>query len=366
MSSAFAIAKPFLKVLDPERAHGLTIAALERGVYPRPLKPDPGPLSVTMFGQALTNPVGVAAGFDKDARVPAALLGMGFGFAEVGTLTPHPQMGNPKPRNFRLPLDNAIINRNGFNNCGHDAAFARLSANPVDGCVGINLGANKDSEDRVGDYVLGVSRFAALASYFMVNISSPNTPGLRNLQAPDEIDALLVRVLAERDRMAGEIGRKVPIAIKLAPDIADDDLQPICERICSHAVAAIAISNTTIERPETLKSPQDLVKEAGGLSGQPLFERSTRVLARAYLIIGDRIPLIGIGGIDSGARALSKIQAGATLIQLYTGLVYSGPALLAEIKETLVEAVKTSPNATEISDLVGSHAARWANSEANI
>lgn len=360
MSGAFSFVRPLLHTLDPERAHALTIAALERGVYPRSRQPDPAALHLRAFDTELTNPVGVAAGFDKDARVPGALIAMGFGLAEVGTLTPRPQAGNPKPRNFRLPADGAIINRNGFNNCGHAEAFARLSAMKLAGCIGVNLGANKDSEDRVADYVAGVTQFAALARYFMVNVSSPNTPGLRNLQAPDEIDRLLSRVVGERDRMAAEIGRRVPVAIKLAPDIADEDLAPICARICGHDVAAIAISNTTIARPRTLQSPADLVAQAGGLSGRPLFDASTRMLARVFEIVGSRIPLVGIGGIDSGASACAKVRAGATLIQVYTGLVYRGPELLADIKAALAQAVADEPGAVSVGDLVGRDAARWA------
>jgi dihydroorotate dehydrogenase len=360
MINPFSLAKPLLHTLDPERAHALTIAALEKGVYPRPRGPAPEALKVSAFGTELPNPIGIAAGFDKDARVANALTGMGFGFAEVGTLTPRPQEGNPKPRNFRLPADGAIINRNGFNNCGHEAALARLEGSAIKGCVGVNLGANKDSDDRVADYVAGVSRFAHLARYFMVNVSSPNTPGLRNLQAPDEIDRLLSRVIAERDRMAATVDRKVPVAIKLAPDIADDDLEPILDRIRRHDVAAIAISNTTIARPATLKSPPELVAEAGGLSGHPLFEPSTRMLARAFRIVGRDVPLIGIGGIDTGARAVAKVRAGATLIQLYTGLVYRGPELLDEIKDAMLLAVKSDPDVRTIADLIGKDADDWA------
>lgn len=363
LSFASHLARPVLLAMDPERAHDTTIRALEAGAYPRPTGPDAPELAVDAFGQRLPNPIGMAAGFDKDARVAGPVLSMGFGFAEVGTLTPRPQAGNPKPRVFRLRADNAIINRYGFNNAGHDAALSRLTSDRPDGCLGVNLGANKDSSDRVLDYVTGVRRFASIASYLMINISSPNTPGLRDLQAPRDVATLLAAVLAARDETAEEIGRSVPVAIKLAPDIADDDLEPILSAILDHDVAAIAISNTTIARPKTLRASAELIAEAGGLSGRPLFATSTRMLARAYGLCGGRVPLIGIGGVDSGGRAVEKIRAGASLVQVYTGFVYQGPGLLTDMKTSLTTAVRETPNADTVADLVGTDAQRWANAQ---
>jgi len=349
-----------LRRLDPERAHALTLSALERGLGPKANSRDDACLSISAMGLNLPNPVGVAAGFDKDARVPDAVLDMGFGFAEVGTITPNPQPGNPRPRVFRLPKDGAIINRNGFNNDGHDAALARLSARDRSGCVGINLGANKDSTDRNADYVTGVTRFYDYASYFMVNVSSPNTPGLRDLQAPDAVAALLSSVISERDRIAEKKkGRRVPVAIKLAPDIAEDDLDPIVERIMTCAVDAIAVSNTTIARPDRLKSKPDRIAEPGGLSGRPLFDTATIMLARVHRLSRGKVPLIGIGGIDTGGAAIAKVRAGATLIQLYTGLVYEGPALLGAIKSALQRAVRAEGLNT-VGDLVGRDRDLWA------
>ncbi len=360
-STSFAWSQPILQRLDPERAHALTLAALEKGFGGKAPGPDEPLLKTSLFGRDLTNPIGIAAGFDKDARVPDSLMAMGFGFAEVGTLTPKPQDGNPKPRVFRLRADRAIINRLGFNNGGHDDAYARLKAREdKPGLVGVNLGANKDSADSVADYVVGVRRFADVAGYFMVNVSSPNTPGLRDLQAPDAVSDLLGRVIEARDDIATESGRTpVPIAIKLAPDINEDDLAPVIERIKNAGVDAIAISNTTIARPDDLKSPAAETTEAGGLSGAPLFARSTAMLARVFALTGGTIPLIGIGGITTGRDAVAKIEAGATAIQLYTGLVYGGPPLLLEIKSALVRAMREA-DLTRLSDLCGRDQRAWA------
>ncbi|MEO1693787.1 MAG: quinone-dependent dihydroorotate dehydrogenase [Pseudomonadota bacterium] len=354
----FDLSRAVLTQLDPERAHELTLAALERGIHPK-LKHTTSPaLETDLFGARLPNPVGVAAGFDKDARVPDALLNIGFGFAEVGTLTPQPQAGNQKPRVFRLKPDRAIINRNGFNNGGHAAAKARLAERDRVGCVGVNLGANKTSTDRVADYVAGVTTFYDDASYFMVNVSSPNTPGLRDLQAPDAIGTLLDAVTAARDARADRSGRRVPIAVKLAPDIADDDLAPILDVLLGGGADAVAISNTTITRPASLSSDAAVIAETGGLSGAPLFERSTAVLARAYAHVGSQMALIGIGGIQTGQSAVDKIRAGATAIQLYTGLVYGGPEVLANITDALERAVRAEGVAS-VGDLVGTSYRDW-------
>ena len=262
------------------------------------------------------------------------MLGMGFGFAEIGTVTPLPQAGNPRPRIFRLIRDRALINRLGFNNSGHAAALARLAAAKRNGVIGVNVGANKDAADRVADYVAGVRAFYDVASYFTINISSPNTPGLRDLQAPAALDELVARVLRAREELMSAGRPRRPIVVKLAPDIAEDDLAPIVQVLVARGVDGIAVSNTTLARDGLAETA--LAKEAGGLSGRPLFHRSTVMLARVYAAdTGGKIPLIGIGGIDSGAAALAKIEAGATLLQLYTGLIYEGPGLIARIKQSL-------------------------------
>lgn len=351
------LGRPLLLAVEPERAHELALRALESGIYARDAGPGDPRLRVEAMGLGFPNPVGIAAGFDKDARVYDAMLDVGFGFSEVGTVTPLAQKGNPKPRVFRLIRDRGVINRLGFNNRGHELAHRLLSRRKPTGLIGVNIGANKDTEDKAADYVRGIARFYDLADYFMVNISSPNTPGLRDLQAPAALDALLTRVMAERDALAAAEARRVPIAVKLSPDVAEEDLPAICERLLAHKVDAIAVSNTTLARPAGLDPL--FANEAGGLSGRPLFERSTAVLARVYQATGGSVPLIGIGGIESGETALAKIEAGATLVQLYTALVYQGPALVGRIKQDLAAAV-TAAGVARISDLTGRKAQQWA------
>jgi dihydroorotate dehydrogenase len=346
-----------LALLPPENAHELTLKALEFGLFPRPSAPDHPSLTVGFAGMALPNPLAIAAGFDKNARVPDALIRLGCGFAEVGTVTPRAQSGNPLPRVFRLPAERAVINRLGFNNEGLAAALERLTARAkLGGVVGVNIGANKDTVDRVGDYVHGIDAFYDVASYFVINISSPNTPGLRDLQTPAALDQLLRRVMAARAANTAVGKPKRPIIVKLTCDIAEGDLPAVVEQLTTHAVDAIAISNTTLSRGGIKDSAG---QEAGGLSGRPLFRRSTAMLAKVYVATGGSIPLIGIGGIDTGAAALAKIEAGATLLQLYTGLVYEGVGLIGRIKEHLVQSVR-SANATALSDLVGREAETWA------
>ncbi len=349
-------ARPMLFMLQPEDAHEATLKALERGVHPRHAGGGRPELTVSALGLAFPNPVGVAAGFDKDARVPDAVLAIGCGFAEIGTVTPLPQSGNPKPRVFRLIEDRAVINRLGFNNGGHAAALARLQRRPARGIVGVNIGANKDATDRAADYVRGLEAFNAVASYFTVNISSPNTPGLRDLQAPAALAELLDRVMSAREALVARGGPKRPIVVKIAPDIDEADLPAIVERLVAHAVDGIAVSNTTLARP-LLKSRE--AAELGGLSGRPLFERSTIVLARVHALSGGKVPLIGIGGIDSGETALQKIDAGATLLQLYTGLIYNGAGLIDRINAHLAETVR-SAGVRSISELTGRRSAHWA------
>lgn len=357
ISGLARVAWPFLRAMDPERAHDMTLRLLETGIYPRDRTQDDPRLSVDVWGLTFSNPIGIAAGFDKDARVAGPLHGLGFGFVEVGTVTPQPQAGNPKPRIFRLPARRAVINRLGFNNQGHAAALARLRTRPRDRIIGINIGANAKSEDRIADYEAGLDVFGSLADYLVVNISSPNTAQLRDLQAPEALDALLTRLSARRTAMADNGEALPPLIVKLAPDIADDDLPLIVERLIAHAVDGIAISNTTIARDQVAGEP--LADEAGGLSGAPLFERSTRMLARVYRQTEGRVPLIGIGGIDSGTRAVEKIAAGASLIQLYTGLIYAGPGLIGDIKTAILSALDER-QAASVAELTGRDAEIWA------
>jgi len=306
-----------------------------------------------LWGLAFSNPVGMAAGFDKSARVFGPLLDMGLGFVEVGTLTPKPQRGNPAPRIFRSAADGAIINRLGFNNEGQDAALRRLGV-AGSGIVGVNIGAGRESEDRGGDYVEGIARMSAVADYLTINISSPNTPGLRDLQVPDALDALLARVGKAR----GEQGKRPPLLVKLAPDIADDDLPAIVGVIEARGVDGIVVSNTTLARDGV--GDRAFAAEAGGLSGRPLFIRATRMLARIYRLTEGKLPLIGVGGIDSGETALAKIRAGASLVQLYTGLVFQGPKLIGDIKQALVKAMQEA-KVENMTTLIGRDADRWAN-----
>jgi dihydroorotate dehydrogenase len=357
LAALYNLARPLLFGLDPERAHELSLRALEAGIHPRAVVADDACLATMAWGLALPNPLGLAAGYDKDARVPDALLAMGLGHVEVGTLTPRPQSGNPRPRLFRLVRDRALINRLGFNNAGHAAALARMRQRLPVGVVGVNIGANRDAADRAADYVAGVRTFYDVASYFTINISSPNTPGLRDLQAPAALDDLLARVLEARAGLVAAGAPRRPIVVKLAPDIAAADLEPIVVVLTARGVDGIAVSNTTLARDGLAEAV--LGKESGGLSGTPLFQRSTAMLARVYLLTGGRIPLIGVGGIDSGDAAIAKIEAGATLLQLYTGLVYEGPRLIGRIKRSLVDYARREQIAS-LGEATGRRAHAWA------
>jgi dihydroorotate dehydrogenase len=316
---------------DPETAHALAIRGLKSGTLPAFAGTADPRLAVDLAGLGFPNPVGVAAGFDKNAEVPDALLGLGFGFAEVGTVTPRPQPGNPKPRVFRLPADAAVINRLGFNNQGHEAAWFRLEARNAPGIVGVNIGANKDSDDKPADYVAGLERFYALASYFTVNISSPNTPGLRDLQARDALGDLLARVGEARIAKIEETGRRVPIFLKIAPDVSEAGLEDIVAEVLDKGIDGIIVSNTTLSRAGLSADPG----EAGGLSGRPLFDRATIMLAKTRQRVGPDMALIGVGGVDGPETALGKIEAGADLVQLYTGMIYRGPTIARRICEGL-------------------------------
>ncbi|WP_343313560.1 quinone-dependent dihydroorotate dehydrogenase [Brucella sp. BE17] len=338
MSALFeTLGRSALFALDAEQAHGLSIAGLKTGLLSSSAPTDPA-LCLKVAGLKFPNPLGMAAGYDKNGEVPDAVLKLGFGFTEVGTVTPRPQSGNPRPRVFRLVEDNAVINRLGFNNEGHEAVFKRLSNRATSGIVGINIGANKDSEDRVADYVAGIRKFYQLARYFTVNVSSPNTPGLRNLQARESLRELLSRIREAHHEEGGKCTLKRPVFLKIAPDLDDDELDDIAAEAVAQKLDGIIVSNTTLSRAG-LKSPKHQ-EETGGLSGTPLFERSTVVLARMRERVGADMPLIGAGGIDSTDTALTKIRAGADLVQLYTGMIYRGPGLAGDILRGLSEAVK--------------------------
>jgi dihydroorotate dehydrogenase len=286
-------------------------------------------LAQRLWGLDFANPVGLAAGYDKDARVPDAMLRLGFGFVEVGTVTPRPQPGNPKPRLFRLEQDQAIINRMGFNSGGLDAACERLSRRIRSGIVGVNLGKNRDTDDATDDYGDGILRAARLADYLVVNISSPNTPGLRELQRRAMLGSLLDRLLSVRETT----GRRVPLLLKIAPDLTSEECRDIAQVVLEAGIDGLIVSNTTVERPLDLFSRH--AHEAGGLSGRPLFAPSTALLAEMYRLTQGRLPLIGVGGIANAEDAYAKIRAGASLVQLYTALVFAGPALVNKIKSGL-------------------------------
>lgn len=351
-----ALTRPFLFNLDPETAHKLTLAALARIPLPPP-RPDDPRLAVKAFGLAFPNPIGLAAGFDKDAEVADPMLRLGFGFVEIGTVTPLPQDGNPRPRVFRLPRDEAVINRLGFPSRGHAEAHARLLRwRGGAGIVGVNLGANKTSRDRAADYVQGITAFADVASYFTINISSPNTPGLRDLQQAPALDDLLARVLQARDEAAEAFGRR-PVLLKIAPDLSLTELDAIVDVSRKREIDGLIVSNTTVSRSGTL---QDFRKsEPGGLSGRPLFDLSTRILAAAFMRVERQFPLVGVGGIDSAEAAIAKIEAGASLLQLYTALVYKGPSLVGEIERGLLRRLDQDSCAS-LEALVGMRAGDWA------
>jgi dihydroorotate dehydrogenase len=325
----FQLARPFLHALDPESAHHATLAALRCAWLPRQGPDDPR-LAVRAFGLDFPNPIGLAAGFDKDGVAPDNLLALGFGFVEIGTITPRPQSGNPRPRLFRLDRDRAVINRLGFNSAGHAKAHENLARRRPTGIVGVNLGANKDSADRIADYVAGIEAFADLASYFTINVSSPNTPGLRDLQQAAALDELLSRVLEARDR--APVRR--PLLLKIAPDLLPDELDEVVRVARDKKIDGMIVSNTTISRPMGLASSH--AKENGGLSGRPLFDLSTRMLRETYQRVERQFPLIGVGGVDGPEAALEKLEAGASLAQLYSALVFDGPELIARIKSGLV------------------------------
>jgi dihydroorotate dehydrogenase len=329
VSLLYTLGTNALRQLPPETAHHATLAGLKLGLGPR-APTDRAEDGIMLAGLALPNRIGLAAGFDKNGEVPDAMLRAGFGFVECGTVTPRPQIGNPRPRLFRLPHDNAVINRMGFNNDGLTPFVDRLRARAGRaGIVGANLGANKDSADRIGDYIEGLRRVWLHCSYITLNISSPNTPGLRGLQTKAELEALLGRVMVAAQVQAQAHGHR-PVFLKVAPDLAEDEVRAISEAVIAHKIDALIVSNTTVDRPDSLKGRHR--NEMGGLSGQPVFAKSTRLLAEFKGALGGAMALIGVGGVATAADAQAKFEAGATAIQLYTALVYQGPALVQKIK----------------------------------
>jgi dihydroorotate dehydrogenase len=332
IGALFGLARPLIHKLDAEQAHRLTIAALAAAPPLRPAA-DPPSLAVEALGLRFSNPVGLAAGFDKHAEAIDGALGLGFGFVEIGGVTPLPQAGNPRPRVFRLPEDEAVINRYGLNSEGMETVAVRLAARrKKGGIVGVNLGANKDSADRSADYAVLAGRLAPLADFLTVNVSSPNTPGLRDLQAESALDDLIVRTLAARDEAAAG-AKPTPVLIKIAPDLSMPELDGMIAVARRRKVDGMIVSNTTIARPESLRSGNKA--ETGGLSGKPLFAASTRILAETFLRVERQFPLIGVGGIDSAQTAFAKIRAGASLVQFYSAMVFKGPGLVGEVKNGL-------------------------------
>jgi dihydroorotate dehydrogenase len=333
MSFIHSLGTLAVRQLPPEAAHSATIKSLQMGLGPRAPADKPSD-AIILAGLHLPNRIGLAAGFDKNAQVPDFMLAAGFGFVECGTVTPRPQAGNPKPRLFRLPQDHGVINRMGFNNDGLEVFVNRLRARSgKPGIVGANVGANKDTADRTGDYVEGLRRVWLHCSYVTLNISSPNTPGLRGLQTKTELEALLGRVMEMAATQTKAHGHR-PVFLKVAPDLDEDDVRAIAETVIAHKIDALIVSNTTVDRPDTLRGIHRT--ESGGLSGKPLFEKSTRLLREFKGAIGNALPLIGVGGIASAGDANAKFEAGATAIQLYSALVYEGPALVQKIKDGLV------------------------------
>jgi len=349
-----AFSLPLLRWFDPEDAHRIAIQGL-RLLPPIRQRVDDSELAVRAFGLNFPNPIGMAAGFDKSAEAPDALLRLGFGFVEIGSVTPKPQIGNPRPRLFRLERDEAVINRMGFNNDGAEVVLRRLAARAHHGgIVGVNVGANKDSPDRVADYVKLIETFAPVASYFTVNVSSPNTPGLRNLQQSAQLDELLAKVIDARERVRNNAGDS-PVLLKIAPDLSLAELDDVVHIARSRRVDGMIVANTTLARPSTLRET-NRAREQGGLSGRPLFRLSTRMVAETYVRAEGAFPLIGVGGIDSGGAALTKIRAGASLIQLYSSLIYKGLGLVEDIKNDLASTLLRTGR-DSLSEIVGADAA---------
>lgn len=356
MSGFYGLLGPVLRRLEPEAAHRLALFALKHGLVPKAPATDDARLRQRLWGLEFSNPVGLAAGFDKDAEAVDALLAQGFGFIETGTVTPAPQPGNPKPRLFRLPADGAVINRLGFNSAGADAVARNLRRrrNRGPGPVGVNLGKNAASVDAEADYAAGGHAFAGLADYVVVNVSSPNTPGIRALQGREPLRALLAEVKGAVAEAAPQT--PPPLLLKVAPDLTDDDKRDIAKVALEAEIDGLIATNTTIARPTGLRDAR--AGEAGGLSGRPLFEPSTRVLADLYRLTEGRIAMIGVGGVASGADAYAKVRAGASLVQLYTALVFEGPGLVARVNAELAALLERDGFANVVDAVGADHRGR--------
>lgn len=342
---------PALRRFDPEKAHNLALWALRMGLAGTVTAIDDPALAVAALGLRFPNPVGLAAGFDKNAVAISPLMRLGFGFVETGTVTPRPQSGNPRPRLFRLDEDRAAINRLGFNNHGLAAYLSNVSARPRGAAIlGCNVGINKDGAEPERDYPDLIAALAPHADYLVINVSSPNTPGLRDLQGEARLQGILRAVTLAAPQ-------RPPLLVKIAPDLSPGTLESLVEICVDNGVQGLIISNTTLSRPASLRSAQK--SEAGGLSGAPLFSLSTAVLARAYLLARGRLTLIGVGGVSSGQDALTKIRAGATLVQLYTALVFAGPALIPRLKKELVAALRQA-GLSDVRQAIGVDAERLA------
>lgn len=346
---------PLMRLIEPEMSHHMAIAALKTGLLPGTCRNDTADLSVNLWGRSFPNPLGLAAGFDKNGEVPDALLKQGFGFVELGTVTPRPQKGNPRPRLFRLLEDEAIVNRMGFNNDGNDTVRSRLlkrQRKAPSGIVGMNIGKNRDTEarDAASDYEKGVEAFAPLVDYLVINVSSPNTPGLRGLQSKAALQEIVGCSRARLDQVSRDLRRKPVLLVKIAPDLTEDECQEIADVAMEGLLDGMIVSNSTIERVPTLKSP--LAKETGGLGGPPLFEKSTALLREMYVLTSGKIPLIGVGGVGSGQDAYAKIRAGASLVQIYTALIYQGLPAIKRIKTELSQLLQANGHKS-VSEAVG-------------
>jgi dihydroorotate dehydrogenase len=344
----YRLAGPVLRSMDPETAHRLALRALRAGLAGRSREADAPSLASTLWGKTFPNPVGLAAGFDKNAEAMDALLALGFGFVEVGGVTPRPQPGNPRPRVFRLNEDGAVINRMGFNNDGLEVVRERLKhrSTTAPGLLAVNLGKNKDTEDAASDYEKGAHAFGPLADFLVINVSSPNTPGLRALQGREPLIEIVRRT---RDALQG-LPQRPPLLLKIAPDLTEADEADIAMVAVDEGLDGLIVSNTTLARPDSLTGASK--NETGGLSGKPLFAPSTALLGRMYCRTEGKIPLVGVGGISSGDDAYAKIRAGASLVQLYTALIYQGPALVQTIKRDLAARLRAD-GFTSVSQAVG-------------
>ena len=342
----FGKLRPLIFKLDPELAHNLAIKALKYNYAPSNKIPKNNCIETEIFGKKISNPVGLAAGFDKDAEVYNSLFKLGFGFVEVGTVTPLKQYGNPKPRVFRLEEDEALINRLGFNNSGADIVSSRIKSNPPNGLFGINIGPNKDTSNRVDDYLIGLRKFYNLADYLTLNISSPNTENLRSFHNENELDELLSKIEKEKKTLK----TNVPIAVKVSPDINEENVEKISEILYQHNISTVIISNSTDKNRENLKNINKA--EKGGLSGKPLEIKSNLLINKFFKILKTKIKIIGVGGVDSGKSVYEKIINGASLVQLYTGMVYQGPNIVSKISNELIEIIKNH-GVKNISELVG-------------